>query len=494
MRFGRRRVDRTYDSSQRARSALSRTKAVSCLAAACCIVCTGASAQNAPKTPDRIWLSTGRSAGFGSPPRRFSLDPARSYALSELVDLAEQHNPITRVAWEQAKAQAAAAGVARSSLFPVLAAKAIAESDRLDLLFNSTWVQDTLGVFQGTVALTYTIFDFNARVDVLAEAKAVLRAQNFSFNNTHLQIIYRVTAAYYDVLNATGQLDAAEANLKNATTVQQDAEARLANGLATLPDVLETRAATAQANYDLVNTQGGRLIALGNLATALGAVPTSDIHVQPIDDLSLPGPLSETVEDAIAEAFRERPDLLSQAERIQAAGDLVRQVKTTFLPKLSFVGDIGRSRAYGEQLPLPGAYFSGEIWDAGLSLEWNLFEGGRRRSELAEAHAEQNQAQAELDTLRDDAENQVWTAYINVKTAYAQQQAAAALLAASTASYNAAVEAYNAGVRNLLDVVSAQRSLAQARSEDVTARTQLLRQTAALAFSTGDLLKSARRP
>lgn len=60
-------------------------------------------------------------------------------------------------------------------------------------------------------------------------------------------MIDRVTQAYYDVLNATGQLDAAQANLQNASTVQQDAEARRANGLATLPDVLETRSATAQA-------------------------------------------------------------------------------------------------------------------------------------------------------------------------------------------------------------------------------------------------------
>ena len=494
MRLGRERVARRYDLSQKAGRQLSAAKVILCLTAASYISCAGARAQNAPKTPDQIWLPTGRSVTVGSAARRFSLDPATSYTLSQLIDLAEQHNPTTRVAWEQAKAQAAAAGVARSSLFPVLTARAIAESARQDLIFNTSWYQDTLGVFEGTVALTYTIFDFNARVDALAEAKALLRAQNFSFNNTHLQIIYRVTAAYYDALNAAGQLDAAKANLRNATTVQQDAEARLANGLATLPDVLEARASAAQANYDLINIQGSRLIALGNLATTLGAVPTSDITLQPIDQLSMPGPLSETVEDAIAEALRERPDLLSQAERIQASRDSVRQVRTTFLPTLTFAGDIGRAHAYGEQLPLPGVYATGEVWDANLSLQWNLFEGGRRRSELAEAHAEQNQAQAELDTLRDDAENQVWTAYINVKTAYARQQAAAALLEASTASYNAAVEAYNAGVRNLLDVVSAQRSLAQARSEDVTARTQLLRQTATLAFSTGDLLKSARRP
>ena len=464
------------------------------LAIGCFTVCAAVGAQTAPKSHDRIWLPDTPSGTTRSTMTRFSLDPTKTYTLSELVDVAEQHNPETRVAWERAKAQAAAVGVARSSLFPVLAAKAVAASERQDVLFNEQWAQQTLGLFQSTVALTYTVFDFNARLDDFSQAKAILRAQDFSFNNTHLQVIHRVTQAYYDVLNATGQLDAAQANLENASAVQQDAEARRANGLATLPDVLETCSATAQAKYELVNAQGNRLIAFGNLANAIGAYPTSDIRVQAIDQIPLPGPLNETVEDAIAQALRYRPDLLSAQQRIEGARDAVRKAKSTFLPTLSFAGEIGRARAYGEQLPLPGVYAKGEIWDAGFSLQWNLFEGGKRRSELAGAHADQDRTQAEFDTLEDDAENEVWNAYIGVKTAYEQQQAAAALLEAATASYNAAIESYKSGVRNQLDVVSAQRALAEARSEDVTARTQLLRQTATLAFSTGELLKTARHP
>ena len=65
---------------------------------------------------------------------------------------------------------------------------------------------------------------------------------------------------------------------------------------------------------------------------------------------------------------------------------------------------------------------------------------------------------------------------------------AAALLASADQSYNAARESYGYGLRNLLDVVAAQKALAQARTEDISARTQLLLQVADLAFRTGDLL------
>jgi outer membrane protein len=63
------------------------------------------------------------------------------------------------------------------------------------------------------------------------------------------------------------------------------------------------------------------------------------------------------------------------------------------------------------------------------------------------------------------------------------------LLAAASESYDAALQSYNYGVRSQIDVVSAQRALAVARTADVSARTQLLTGIAALAFETGDLLR-----
>jgi len=37
----------------------------------------------------------------------FAIDSSRVYPLVELIDLAEEHNPETRVAWERARAQLA---------------------------------------------------------------------------------------------------------------------------------------------------------------------------------------------------------------------------------------------------------------------------------------------------------------------------------------------------------------------------------------------------
>src|ERR1700760_4797773 len=63
-------------------------------------------------------------------PRPTRLIPNHVYTLPELIDLAELHNPDTRVAWQNAKAKLAEVGMAESALYPSVAAVAIASTWR----------------------------------------------------------------------------------------------------------------------------------------------------------------------------------------------------------------------------------------------------------------------------------------------------------------------------------------------------------------------------
>jgi outer membrane protein TolC len=207
----------------------------------------------------------------------------------------------------------------------------------------------------------------------------------------------------------------------------------------------------------------------------------------------MPDQIGESVDAAIDRAFAQRPDLKEQLANLRAANAVIKQARSTYFPSLDFSGNGGLDRQYGQQGLLPPGYANGEVWDVSLGLKWTLFDGARRQHQAAQARAEKAATQAEIDSLRDDIANQVWAAYSNMKTALRQQQAARALLASTEQSYDAALESYGYGVRSLLDVVAAQKALAQARTEDVSARTQLLLQVANLAFRTGDLI-STRPP
>ena len=448
-------------------------------------------AQSAPPAPDHPWDSTVVKQPFKLPPQlgpAVTMDPAKLYTLPELIDIAEHNNPDTRVAWENAKARAGDLGISKATLYPTMAAALLAGSAREGVFFGPYFVRQTVEDYTPLFILEYSIFDLQ-RSQEIAISRNNLLAANFQFNDTHRRIIFQVMSAYYRLLDDKGLQEAAEANLTNARTVRQAAEDRLANGLATLPDVLEARSAEAQADYDLQAAVGNTEIAHGDLATALGVSPTVEFKVESIHDLKMPDNIVDTVESSIDKALAQRPDLMQRVAQLRAATAEVSSAKRAYAPKLGFDGNGGEVRAYGVQNNLPGVY-SGTLqtWDVGLTLSWTLFDGLARENRLAKAHADQKQAQASIDAVRDQVENQVWAAYSTARTALRQQKAAAALLEAATESYNAALESYNYGLRSQIDVVSAQKTLADARSEDVTARANLLTGLAALAYQTGDLL------
>jgi outer membrane protein TolC len=418
------------------------------------------------------------------------IEPDKIYTLAELIDLAEEHNPSTRIAWQQAKSRAASLGIARGALYPTISAIALAASMRQAALIGEFFHRQTIGLFEPVLHVEYLVFDLGGRSGEIDAAKASLLAADLEFNDTHRHIIYQVASAYYRLLNAEGQRQAAEVSLENAKTVEEDAKVRLANGLATKPDELEASAARAQADFDLQATIGSVDIARGDLATVLGLSPSTAFKVEGIDRLQLPSSIASSVDIEMEHAFSQRPDLLGQLARLRAADASVKQARSSYFPSLGFKGQGGLARAYGQQDLFPGHYAQGETWTAELELKWTLFDGARREYRLAQAQSDKKTAEAQIDSLRDEISNEVWAAYSNTQTALRQQQAAAALLAAAAESYTAAQEAYGYGVRNLLDVVSAQKTLAQARSEDITARTQLLLQTTNLAFQTGALIQT----
>jgi outer membrane protein TolC len=448
-------------------------------------------AQSAPASPDKVWnpkpaQSLERELA-AQPGMAYAIDQNKKYTLAELIDLAEEHNPDTRVAWQAAKSRAAALGIAKSALYPTMAVVALGSTVRQAALIGEFFHRQTLGLFEPSLYVEYLIFDVGGRSGAIDVAKANLLASDLAFNDTHRKIIFQVASSYYRLLNAEGQREAAEVSLRNAQTVEEDVQSRLENGLATKPDQLEATAARAQSDFDLQAAIGNVDIARGNLLTQLGLPPESALQVQGIDELTMPSALAESVDQEINRAFAQRPDLMQQLAQVRAANASIKEAKSKYFPTLSLAGDGGWARAYGQQDLLPGSYAAGELWDVELRLKWTLFDGARREYEIAQAKAERKQAQANVDALRDEIANEVWAAYSNMKTAQRQQQAAAALLTSSQQSYEAAHEAYGYGVRSLIDVVSAQKTLAQARSEDIFARAQLLLQVANLAFRTGDL-------
>jgi outer membrane protein TolC len=452
-------------------------------------------AQELPSAPDKPWFTptekklANRAASM---PMAVDADPeaGKVYTLADLIDFAEARSPETREAWQAAVAQAKAKNIARSALFPTLDVTLLAASQRNGVLLYDSFVIQQLGLGQASARMTYTVFDANGRLDRLAQQRELLHASAFRFNDAHRKLMYSVMHAYYALLDAKGQREAAEANLTSAKAVADSTQERFDHGLATLPDLSEAKAAAAQANYELQLRIGAEQKADGVLSTMLTAPADRSFSVQSIGDLAIPSTMPESAHELIEQALRERPDLLAQASGIEATKDEVREARSRYSPEIKFNGTFGELRGIGTQTEEPTAYATGRVWDAEMQLTWNVFDAGERRNRVAEAQANVKREREALRGMRDEVESEVWQAYIDAQTALHQRDAATALLNASQDSYQQALESYQYGVRNIVDVLTAQRQLAQARFEDTAARVAVLDAFAQLSFRTGALLRT----
>ncbi len=423
-----------------------------------------------------------------------TIDPQRPYRLEELIAIAESTNPKTREAWEAVEQEADRLCISRSAYYPALAAMALIGDQRLINPFPKPlaprgYVMVEIPETQPAISLEYVLFDFGKRSADLDRSKAQQLAARAGLFHVNQEVAYRVVQGYYGLLSEEQHLDAARKILATAQTTEDAAEAQLSNGRATLPDVLNAKAATAQAAYDLEAAIGAERIARVTLREDLGVEPSDEIVIEKPDNTPLPNEVVRSIEQMVETARQDRPDLQRLAEELRASEAELRVAKAERRPSFQLEGNVAQTSLW------PTADY-GQLgaadqttWRAGVKFQWSLFDGGQRRGQVALAESKRRQTQDELEEQRERVSREVWTAYLSFRTSVRQREAAEALLQAAETSYSASLDAYRYGVKNLIDVVTAERQFAEARLASVQADSSLWQNAANLEFATGNLLR-----
>lgn len=428
------------------------------------------------------------------------IDPHQLYDLAGLIDIAESNNPQTRIAWDQARQMALAAGITESAYLPQITASAVGAYQNNDSHnsvsgLESSGDDEAHGVISA-VSLNWLLFDFGERAATIEAAKQLSIVSNIAFTAAHQQVIYEVSLAFYSYAAARYHVTAAEQSLQDAQAVQAAAQARYAHGIGTIVDADQAAQATAQTKLAVVQAQGTVQDAYLALLTAMGISPLTKITIAGAPQRPLSPDLDKPVQDIVAQALARRPDMLSAYAAEQASLANVRAAQAEFMPKLflSATGaysssglDITALPGVGQQQGienLSGSRLGGSIL-AGVTVP--LYDGGIRSAALAQAEAGADSAEAALAKARDEAARQIVAAANGVQTSLAAYAAAQSLAAAAQTSYEADYAAYRNGVGSVTAAALAETQLLQARDAATDAYSNALSAAATLAFATGAL-------
>ncbi len=381
------------------------------------------------------------------------------------VDVALCNNPDTRMAWANARVAAAGLGQARSAYLPAVTAEGSLDRNFNDGGSRSGSVSaDRYTSYGADFTLSYLLFDFGGREARVESAKQQMLRAGWNFSASMQALVFQVVKQYLDVFTATETLDAARLTEEAGKKSFEAAKAKLDVGLVTPADTAQAETAYAQNVLARQQAENTLLLARGSFAALLHLPPSHALELAPVDPDAIGKPLSGDVEELIAKAAAQRPDLAAgRAEEKRARAELNR-ARTLDYPSLSLAGSSGSTNYTrgSESMRRDDAI--------GLRLSVPLFTGFSNTYQI-EAARHQLEAASEARRLaEDDAALDVWTRYHNYQTGMQTYATAQTLLKSAEASEALAFGRYKEGKGTLLDALDAQARLADARRQWVQAR------------------------
>lgn len=405
--------------------------------------------------------------------------PLTALTLADVIDVTLGNNPQTRVSWAQSRAAAAAYASARGRWLPTLQADATGGPARA-ISSNPARVPSDRTTVTATLSLQYLLFDFGARGGTLAAAREALLAADLTHNSTVQAVVLQAEGAYFGYQASRGLRDASRQSVATAQANLAAAERRHDVGLATIADVLQARTALAQSQLASQSAEGNLQVARAQLALSLGLPANAGFDVVADSGATPVAVLAENVDSLIARAARERPDVMAARAVARQGAQQARVAQSALLPSVTMGAN--RGQAYSNNSALVGGTYALTF---GLSVP--LFSGLSRESDVAAARANAAAASARADQSYLTAAAQVWTSYWLLQTATQRVTTSGELLASATRSEEVARGRYAEGVGSILDLLTAQGALADARAQAIQSRWTWYASLAQLARDAGVL-------
>jgi len=205
----------------------------------------------------------------------------------------------------------------------------------------------------------------------------------------------------------------------------------------------QQRSIVAQNEFEKAKLRLGRAI---GLPPGQAIELTDKIPYAPLDNLS--------VDDALAKAYANRPDVLAARDRVAAAEATRRAATSELLPSLRLDADYGTLG-----MTVDSAH---STYTIAANVHVPIFEAGQAQAHKAESDALMKRRHAELEDIKGQVDTEVRSALLDLRAADQQLEAARTTQTLASQELEQARDRFAAGVANNLEVTQAQESVTNA--------------------------------
>ncbi len=333
-------------------------------------------------------------------------------------------------------------------------------------------IDESIDSYQASLVASWTVFDGFNRKFTNAIARFGAMETEAAYAESQRLLLDAIAFGFYHVQLARENVLIAEADEAFNQRQLKEAEARYRVGTGSLSDQLNFEVRVRAAQSAVLDAQRDFNTALIGLAAVMGIpesvipenVEIAALHSEVPEELQFP-----EADPLIAYAMDHRPDLNQSRYAVQRAGAAVGQSRAPFYPQVRALASRDASRINSGRFDVDEDFST----TVGISVDYELFAGGRNRAALRESKYAEDEAEYRSESLEIEVASDVRTAAQNLSTA--QQQLVLQRTTAELVSRNRDLveKEYDSGQGSLVRLNEAQRDLIAAQSRLALARVAL---------------------
>ena len=282
-------------------------------------------------------------------------------------------------------------------------------------------------------------------------AQATTEKARYEYQTAEMDLMVRVTEAFFGVLRAEDSLNSALAQEKAIQRQLEQARQQFRVGLIPITGVNEAQAAYDGARAARIGAEGALLISEESLQLLTGK--SYDRLDTLAEDFPVAAPQPATVQYWIDLALSNNPDVKAAQKQKDVAAVAVKAAKSAYLPYVNAVAeykmvdnDAGGSDTDYNELAV------------GLEMGWQIYAGGSTSANINKVGHYLSQSEQALELQRRSSALNARKYYIQVTTSVQQVEARRQALVSSESALRATRSGYEVGTRNIVDVLQAEQA------------------------------------
>ena len=389
-----------------------------------------------------------------------SITAQKLVSISEAIELALENNYGIKIISNNKEIAKNNAGVLNSGYLPTVTSSSGAtfNRDNLEAEFangESTALNGAKSSrYNASINLNYTLFDGLGRYYDYKRLKETYKLSELQARETIENTIAQLYVVYYNVAQVTENVTVLEKTL----TVSKDritrASYQFEYGQGTMLNVLNAQVDINNDSINLINAKQQLVNTKRDLNVVLGNVISSEFRV----DTTIDFKLDIDQNDLATKVKSNNVNLLQLDKNIMINTFIVKANKSGYLPSLGLTGSYGWNKGNNNAASFVAVSTNTGL-SGGLSLSWNLFDGGATATRVSNAKIELENRSLEKESMVIDIErnfNNAWDDYQNKLTIFQVQENN---IITSTNNFNRTQEKYKLGQATSIEFRQAQLNL-----------------------------------